>query len=664
MVRFNDKKNITTLASNDIMPITDISEPLDDKKVTVNQLSKYTVDNISTLSSGKMLTDNNLTNALKNNYDEAYNDVAEGIATYSATKTYNKTAIVKLADEDGKPVLYYSLQDNNTNHNPTEEDSEYWAELKTGGGGGGLELATVVCMPFGIDESENKYRYLNGQTIIQSQYPAFTNKVKSWTSTRPNLFTTETNWQAEKTASKLGQCGKFVIDDNAGTIRLPLVVNINGLTDLANCGVVKNESLPNHSHYLSSRQVYQGGNQNFGYYVATLNNALTGDVANNPTYQDNAPVQQEAIQYPYVIVVNTGVEEAKRPINNYQVNNVYSLFDCKFADHKLDNLSWLRSEGQYNDGNVYTAAYNELLTEYNNEESTEETENEITFKRTPKGYKIALASQKSTIDNLYTTTGVAWYYVLDTENEQFMLPRTKYGFSGVRDKVGDYIAESLPNITGQIGFKAETYPDDVLFATSRANIYGESSGGSAYGDQIAFDASRYSSTYQDNAPVQERSTEMYLYFYIGDTLQNADLVNIARLEEGLVDIKSAINKLVTYETDWFDIAAGSIYAFSLASEKIARCDYSKLSVQLVLKVKKAVGSFAVGDIVYPTFANYNGSSASVEIGTTVCFHGNTITLAFGSDPNIVNGNASSGSGYILPKANVTCKVILKGEIND
>lgn len=375
MVRFNDKKNITTLASNDIMPITDISEPLDDKKVTVNQLSKYTVDNISTLSSGKMLTDNNLTNALKNNYDEAYNDVAEGIATYSATKTYNKTAIVKLADEDGKPVLYYSLQDNNINHNPTEEDSEYWAELKTGGGGG-LELATVVCMPFGIDESENKYRYLNGQTIIQSQYPAFTTKVKSWTSTRPNLFTTETNWQAEKTASKLGQCGKFVIDDAAGTIRLPLVININGLTDLANCGVVKNESLPNITGSLGDwGNAYMGTTQSGAF---TLNVSVSGGYGwstgggkansanfnasrSSSTYQNNAPVQQEAIQYPYVIVVNTGVEEAERPINNYQVNNVYSYGMSQYYKGTMNNNSWLRSAGQWNSGATYNGIYNWLL---------------------------------------------------------------------------------------------------------------------------------------------------------------------------------------------------------------------------------------------------------------------------------------------------------------
>ena len=61
MVRFNDKEQVSTLASNDILPMTDISDSANDKKVTVNQLSKFTVDNISTLTGGLGFSQNNLT---------------------------------------------------------------------------------------------------------------------------------------------------------------------------------------------------------------------------------------------------------------------------------------------------------------------------------------------------------------------------------------------------------------------------------------------------------------------------------------------------------------------------------------------------------------------------------------------------------------------------
>lgn len=58
----------------------------------------------------------------------------------------------------------------------------------------GLFLGQIIQVPFGIDESKNIGRYLNGQVIIQEQFPAFTAEVKSWVSTRPSLFTTETEW--------------------------------------------------------------------------------------------------------------------------------------------------------------------------------------------------------------------------------------------------------------------------------------------------------------------------------------------------------------------------------------------------------------------------------------------------------------------------------------
>ena len=53
------------------------------------------------------------------------------------------------------------------------------------------------------------------------------------------------------------------------------------------------------------------------------------------------------------------------------------------------------------------------------------------------GHKICLPNQESNLVALYETTGVAWYYILDTDNQQFKLPRTKFGFTGLRDSVGN-----------------------------------------------------------------------------------------------------------------------------------------------------------------------------------------------------------------------------------
>lgn len=49
-----------------------------------------------------------------------------------------------------------------------------------------------------------------------------------------------------------------------------------------------------------------------------------------------------------------------------EFNNPYSLFDSKYSPIELNNISWLKSNGQWNAKAVYPAAYNELLKEYNN----------------------------------------------------------------------------------------------------------------------------------------------------------------------------------------------------------------------------------------------------------------------------------------------------------
>lgn len=106
MVRFNDKTAITTVASNDILPITDMSESSDDKKITVNQLSKFTVDNIGTLTGGLGFSKNNLTDTLKANYDTAYDNL-------STLGLLNQAGLDKLSLSNMFPIGYNELDDKN-----------------------------------------------------------------------------------------------------------------------------------------------------------------------------------------------------------------------------------------------------------------------------------------------------------------------------------------------------------------------------------------------------------------------------------------------------------------------------------------------------------------------------------------------------------------------
>jgi len=80
--------------------------------------------------------------------------------------------------------------------------------------------------------------------------------------------------------------------------------------------------------------------------------------------------------------------------------------------------------------------------------------------------------------------------------------------SGLRGVVGTALNESLPNITGEYKGNFSTQSGTASGALSKSNetphaIFG--TGSAPRGFDITFDASNSSSTYQDNAPVQQNA---------------------------------------------------------------------------------------------------------------------------------------------------------------
>lgn len=239
-------------------------------------------------------------------------------------------------------------------------------------------------------------------------------------------------------------------------------------------------------------------------------------------------------------------------ISTHTISNAHTLFDFKWSDHEIDDMSWSRADTfSWQSGDTYTSAYNHLVQDIQGKTAETDTINGIiiTFYRATDGHKICLADQESVLLNLYNTVGVAWYYLLDTANTQFKFPRTKYGFEGLRSYVGSMIRESLPtpshthtrgdmNITGTwapagLDTAYNTTPTGAFSNSTRAGNgylgHNSKSGNTPY---VNFNASNnwtgstsqpngLPSVYQSDAPVQERATQMYLYFYVGDYSQTA-----------------------------------------------------------------------------------------------------------------------------------------------
>ena len=165
------------------------------------------------------------------------------------------------------------------------------------------------------------------------------------------------------------------------------------------------------------------------------------------------------------------------------------------------------------------------------------------------GMNIAPASNMGAVQDLYEQVGVAWYYIIDTANTRFKLPRTKFGFVGLRDSVGKYVPESLPNVTGRLPFgDGETLSSRATGAFKGFANYSDAGwnvGGSGPTKNMNFDASRCSNAYQDGASVQQNATQMHLYFFVGNSIRNQTEVDVGQITEALSQKWDSSNMVVT-----------------------------------------------------------------------------------------------------------------------
>ena len=253
----------------------------------------------------------------------------------------------------------------------------------------------------------------------------------------------------------------------------------------------------------------------------------------------------------------------------------FPLFTPMWQDHIVSDASWLRADTfSWHSGGVYPTAYNHLVSDISGKTLQTETVGGVTisFYLADDGHKICPAAQADNVLNSYLNTGISWYYLLDTTNGYFKLPRTKWGFTGLRNSVGNYVAESLPNITGKLAIFGNTGTWGLVSdnASSNFNQQGGAfqtdtagytqavqTGKSENSENVKFDASYSSSVYQNGAPVQQRSTQMYLYFFVGNTITNQTTIDVGQLTTALSNKVDITNPYIieTYVngTSWYRI---------------------------------------------------------------------------------------------------------------
>ena len=211
------------------------------------------------------------------------------------------------------------------------------------------------------------------------------------------------------------------------------------------------------------------------------------------------------------------------------------LLSTMWSDHLLNDMSYLRADTfSWQDGNTYWLAYNELLAEYNNSASVEKTEGDITFKHTPKGYKIALASQETAVLNKYNSDGIAWYYILDTTNKKFKLPRAKHPSLVTLTSTapvsirGNGKGLTLTNGSSTFTF-ASTYnsrgDNGSLYGVNGTNVaLSDRNQGDFRGGVIGVGTNPDTSGLVGTADLSSnvKDYNMYLYFYVGAFTKSAE----------------------------------------------------------------------------------------------------------------------------------------------
>ena len=391
------------------------------------------------------------------------------------------------------------------------------------GSSGGLEIGDIGIAPLGIDETQNKRRYLNGQVISQSQFETFTTKLKAAVALHSSLATTEVNWQAAVTNSDLGQCGQFVIDDDAGTIRLPKVVNIQGLIDLTGLGTTIEAGLPNITGEIplycepTSGCYYNESKSNTlqGANVAGLSTIKMSASHSSSIYGNSSTVQPEAVQYPYFIQVAEGIENSVDVSREIELNNPFSLLQYMYSEYEISNASWLLSNGQYNSGATYPAVYDLLLQIYNGTV----TKNGVSVK-------------------LSTETYDDYDFVLNTGDTTFRLP-IKVKLPNSKGVAGNGMTLGITDGSLVGGVYSQSGGQNSGCFQIAQNSYGSEIGTSYSGNPFENDKliGITSDSSKSGIEVKDDSS-IYLYFYVGDTIQDANIIAAASVLTDVANLKA------------------------------------------------------------------------------------------------------------------------------
>lgn len=216
-------------------------------------------------------------------------------------------------------------------------------------------------------------------------------------------------------------------------------------------------------------------------------------------------------------------------IDGQQLNNPFSLLDYKYSEYELSNASWLLSNGQWNSGAVYQSVYNLLLQIYNGTV-------------TKAGVSVKLSTEA------YADTD----FVLNTNDTTFRLPTVVKLASG-KAVAGNGMTLGMTD--GNINSGTFENGSNAYSSTNVAD-YGKAVGSTSTSGAGAFTNNTLIGITTDptKSGIETSANGLYLYFYVGDTVQDANIIAAAGVLTDVVNLKAhSIVETYVNGTSWYRV---------------------------------------------------------------------------------------------------------------
>lgn len=213
----------------------------------------------------------------------------------------------------------------------------------------------------------------------------------------------------------------------------------------------------------------------------------------------------------------------------------FKLFHHDWFDYQLNDIAWLRADTfSWQDGTVYSEAYNHLVADMVGISPVWETigSYQVAVYNCADGHKVCTPDQETTVANIYNESGVAWYYILDTANQRFKLPRENPAreelIQVVRAK-GNGTTLGLTDGTSNAGLLNDQggAANPQIFSTAAygSSIGAGSSSSTAFSGYrnigVATDATKSGIVSDMTDSTSVYKGKQYLYFYVGQFTQTA-----------------------------------------------------------------------------------------------------------------------------------------------